>query len=96
MSQPRTSVGVDNRVETRQALDATVTVHFDSTAIMGSAQNISQQGVFFTAGGSVPVTVRIDGKDRSVRGELVRFDNMGDGRFGIAVRFVENAPDLVD
>lgn len=96
MSQPRTTVGVENRNDARQALDASVAVHFDPTAIVGSAHNISQQGVFFTTRGAVAVTVRIAGKDRSVRGELVRFDNMGDGRIGIAVRFIDSAPDLLD
>ncbi len=60
--------------------------------IAGSGQNISPQGVFFTADGALQVRVRLGGHDHSVRGELVRYESMGDGRVGIAIRFLEPLP----
>jgi hypothetical protein len=87
MVEPRASTSIDNRRDPRLPLDGEVTVEFERGSIVGSGQNISQQGVFFTAAGSLPVTVRIAGRDEVVAGELVRVESMGDGRIGIAVRF---------
>ena len=75
-------------------LDAQVTIRFDQGQLAGSGQNISAQGVFFTADGSVPVTVHVAGRGE-VHGKLVRLESMGDGRFGIAVRFDDGEPLLV-
>ena len=56
--------------------------------MFGSGENISLQGVYFTTAAKIPVQVRV--RDGSVvRGELVRAESMGDGRVGLAVRFVE-------
>jgi hypothetical protein len=38
------------------------------------------------------VTVRIAGNSQAVRGEVVRFERIGDGRIGIAVRFLDPLP----
>ncbi len=89
------ATGIENRREARVPLAGEVAVQFDATAIVGPGQNVSSQGVFFTAEGSLPVTVQIVSKGRTLRGELVRFERMGDGRVGIAVRFLEQDPDLV-
>ena len=95
MSQPGAKTGVAARRDPRVDLDAQVTIHFESGSIVGPGQNISAQGVFFTAAATIPVTVRITGRDDVVAGELVRVETMGDGRVGIAVRFVEPHPELM-
>jgi hypothetical protein len=71
----------------RAALDAPVTITFEAGSIVGPGQNISHEGVYFTAEATLPVTVRVDG--REVRGHLVRFESMGNGRIGVAIRFTE-------
>lgn len=81
------------RRASRVDLDGEVTIRFDSGAILGSGQNISEQGVFFTAAAALPVTVHLAGRGE-VRGELVRLETIGDGRIGIAVRFHEVRPEL--
>ncbi len=95
MSERTTSTGTGHRRDPRQAMEASVTIQFEAGAIVGPGQNLSLQGVFFTASGSLPVTVRIAGTDQVVRGELVRFERMGDGLVGIAVRFLEPHPALM-
>lgn len=70
-------------------MDEAVTVQFDAGSIVGSGQNISAQGVYFVADASITVTVQIEGVARTLRGELVRVNTMGEGKVGIAVRFLE-------
>ena len=65
-----------------------------STGNMGSGQNISVQGVFFTTADCLPVTVRINGKSETLPAELVRYETLGDGQVGIAVRFLKPNPSL--
>ena len=78
----------------RIAIDSEVTIRFEAGAIVGSGENMSVQGVFFTADGSLPVTVQVAGRG-DVSGRLVRLESMGDGRIGIAVRFDESQPSLL-
>ena len=94
MNDPKALTSIDNRRDPRVALEGTVSVEFDGGAVRGSGQNISSLGVFFTVDGSVPVTVHIGGREKALRGELVRFEKMGEGRIGIAVRFLEPCADL--
>lgn len=96
MTYERPQTSIDNRRDPRVDLTEQVTIRFEAGQIVGSGQNISQQGVFFTATASIPVTVRIEGKDEVVYGELVRVESMGNGRVGIAVRFVAPNPGLLD
>ncbi len=88
------NTGTEARRDRRIGLDGDVTIRFDAGTLAGSGQNISLQGVFFTADGSLPVTVHVAGRG-DVRGQLVRVEAMGDGRFGIAVRFDDVQPALV-
>lgn len=88
MQERESKSGIDARRDARLDLDGEVTIQFDAGAIAGSGQNISVQGVFFTAEATLPVTVRITGRGE-VAGRLVRLETMGDGRIGIAVRFDE-------
>jgi hypothetical protein len=95
MSDTGKQASIDNRRDPRVDLDEQVTIQFEAGSIVGPGQNISVQGVFFTAEAVLPVTVRIAGKDQVVRGELVRFESMGGGCVGIAVRFLAPNPELM-
>ena len=81
----------DRRTE-RSKLAGDVIVEIPESRVVGPGQNISSDGVFFIAEGSVPVKVRIEGSDEVHSGEIVRLESMGDGRFGFAVRFVPPPP----
>ena len=67
-----------------------VTVCFDELKLIGPGQNISPEGVFFIADTSLRVTVHVEGEDEPRIGELIRVQNMGEGRVGVAVRFVDS------
>lgn len=92
MAQQPTSTGADHRRGERLPLDEAVTVEIGAAVVTGSGQNISAQGVFFTTEGALPVRVCIGGAQPGVRGELVRYESMGGGRVGIAIRFLEPLP----
>ena len=77
----------DHRRSDRVGLEGNVTIRFTNDAIVGSGQNISEQGVFFLTEGSLPVTVEIEGRSGTLIGELVRVESMGTGQVGIAVKF---------
>lgn len=96
MDQPRAQTSIENRRDPRYGLEEQVTIRFEAGTIVGPGQNISLQGVFFTAAASIPVTVEIAGRADVVRGELVRVETMGDGRVGIAVRFQQPNPGLLE
>ncbi|MGC6486746.1 MAG: PilZ domain-containing protein [Planctomycetota bacterium] len=87
---------IEGRRAPRVQLDRKVTIRIGDHVLVGNGQNISEQGVFFVAEGRVPVEVEIEGRDGPLTGELVRTENMGAGQLGIAVRFDEAHPDLVD
>lgn len=91
MNHEHSQTGVEGRQSVRVDLDGEVTIRFAAGAITGSGQNISAQGVFFTAEGELPVVVQIAGRGE-VRGHLVRLESMGGGRIGVAVRFAEEFP----
>ena len=95
MTEPTAKTGIAARRDARVDLGEQVTIHFDAGCIVGPGQNISAQGVFFTAAATIPVTVRIAGRAQVVYGELVRVETMGDGQVGIAVRFAEAHPELM-
>ena len=80
----------------RVDLAGQVTIRFAADALVGSGKNVSDQGVFFVADGSVPVKVTIEGREGELDGELVRVESMGAGKVGIAVKFDGLNPDLVD
>lgn len=96
MVEQRTPTGIEHRRDERMPLDEAVTVEFGIGTITGSGQNVSAQGVFFVADAPVPVTVRIGGREPGIAGELVRYENMGNGRVGIAVRFLEPQAPIAD
>jgi hypothetical protein len=93
--QERGQSSIQGRHNARVELDSGVAIQFDVAGISGAGQNISAQGVFFTAEAALPVTVRIAGRGE-VHGTLVRLESMGNGRIGIAVRFDDDHPKLAE
>lgn len=84
------------RSSERVGFDGSVTIRVDGEAIVGSGQNVSEQGVFFVSDTPIKVKVEIGGRDDTMSGELVRIENMGAGVVGIAVKFDDAHSDLVD
>ncbi len=56
--------------------------------VEGVERNISAQGVYFVADAKLHVNVYLEGSEQPVAGELIRVENMGDGKLGFAVRFL--------
>ena len=93
MQERTVTANPEVRRSPRLDLDGEVSIRFDGGTILGSGENVSVQGVFFTAAASLPVTVHIAGRGE-LRGELVRLETIGDGRIGIAVRFHGPGPEV--
>jgi hypothetical protein len=89
MHDPGKDTAQDNRREGRLPMAEQVTVTLEPQNIVGPGLNISAQGLYFTTTGVVRVRVRIAGSDRTVAGELVRIESMGNGQVGVAIRFAE-------
>ncbi len=81
MHESNTPTGTEARRAPRVELDGQVTIRFDTGSIVGSGQNVSQFGVYFSAAAKLPVTVQIAGHP-PIQGRLVRIDNMGEGQLG--------------
>jgi hypothetical protein len=94
MKPTKVQPGIRGRQTPRVDLSSDVTIQLGETTLVGSGDNISLQGVFFTT--DEPITVSVQVADHGeVRGKLVRLESMGDGRFGIAVRFDDAQPHLM-
>lgn len=89
-------VSITGRTSPRVEFESKVTIRFEADSIVGSGENVSDQGVFFVVDGVVPVTVEIEGRDGPLIGELVRVETMAQGQVGIAVKFDERHDDLID
>ncbi|MCA8958225.1 MAG: hypothetical protein KDC87_19265 [Planctomycetes bacterium] len=84
-----------DRIHERQPFEEQITVRFQAEPVTGSGKNISRAGVYFIADTEVRVTVTIGG--REVSGQLVRVENHGQGRTGMAVKFEQDVlPVVVD
>ena len=73
---------LDTRTSEREPLAETVSVTFPEEPLSGPGQNISASGVYFIAEQDLRVKVRIGG--REVEGQLVRIENHGPQKTGIA------------
>jgi hypothetical protein len=89
MKKPGKSVLPENRRDPRVGMATEVTITFDEGALIGPGHNISAQGIYFTTTRSLRVHVGLAGSERKVAAELVRVESMGNGIYGIAVRFLE-------
>ena len=94
MDDGNTKAGIEMRRDSRVGINEQVTVELLAGPMVGSGDNLSLQGVYFTTTGPIPVSVRI-GDGSVVRGELIRVEAMGDERVGIAVRFLEPVAGLM-
>lgn len=94
MKPTKAKPGIRGRQSPRVDLQSDVTITLDEATLVGSGDNISLQGVFFTTDEPITVTVQVANQGE-VRGKLVRLESMGDGRYGIAVRFDEAQPHLL-
>jgi hypothetical protein len=81
----RQSTAGERRDTTRQPTDAQVEVLWVEPGVVGSGQNISDDGVYFVTPGPVRVRVRVEGVE--LDGELVRAQSLDGSQTGIAVRF---------
>jgi len=96
MSDLHETSSINTRRAERVGFDGSVTIRFDGGDIVGSGQNVSEQGVFFVSETPIKVNVEIGGREGQMIGELVRIENMGAGAVGIAVKFDDMHTDLVD
>ncbi len=77
----------ERRISDRNSMTQSVEVRFPEEPVTGPGQNLSEDGVLFVTQESLRVRVRI-GDEQWVDGELIRVQNMGEGRIGVAVKFV--------
>lgn len=92
MHDPKDAMTQDQRRHERTPLDGEVTISVDAQQIVGPGRNVSSQGLYFSTSAAVRVMVTVPGQKDPIPGELVRVESMGDGRLGIAVRFVPARP----
>ena len=78
--------GANRRASPRVVLEGQVEVTFENP-VVGDGSNVSAQGVLFECDQPLKVAVRLPGRDEPVEGELVRVQDLGNGRQGVAVRF---------
>lgn len=79
----------NQRRDPRVPMEEEVTITFATDALVGPGQNVSAQGLYFTTTATLRVQVKVAGSDRTLAGELVRVESMGNGRIGVAVRFCD-------
>lgn len=79
--------GDDRRGSGRQPCATDVTVEFDGRPLIGPSENLSAAGVFFVAEASLRVRVKV-GEGEWIEGEVVRAQSMGEGKIGLAIKFV--------
>jgi len=77
----------ERRRDARHPLDGTVRIRLPAQAVVGSGENVSDDGVHFVADTALQVEVELPGQGTVRRGELVRVSPMGGGRVGFAIRF---------
>lgn len=88
MHEANANASIDHRRGPRSEFEGRVTLRFELPSVAGEGRNIAEQGVYLTTA-QLPVTVEIEGHDHPIAGHLLRVESLGEGRFGIAVRFVE-------
>ena len=93
MQEPKPNATQDQRRDQRVPIEEPVTIAIEAQNLVGPGMNVSAQGVYFTTTASVRVHVRVGNSQRTVPGELLRVEAMGDGNIGIAVRFLPTDAD---
>ena len=88
--QDRDSVGTtDQRRTDRRALEAGVTMRFETSQLVGQSDNISRAGILFYSDQPVRVTIELSDPSgpRTYRGRLIRLQRMSESNTGLAVEF---------
>ena len=88
MDTPESTEADKRRSGDRTRLEGSVTVQFCEKDVVGSGQNVSEEGVFFEAEDALRVRVRVNADEEWRDAVVVRMQSMDQGRIGIAVRFV--------
>lgn len=78
----------DRRADDRRTIEGALTVRVDPCEIHGPSQNVSADGVYFTAQADITVEVELPNGTRR-RGKILRVGAVRDGELGVAVRFDE-------
>ena len=84
------SVGTaDQRRTDRRALEAGVTMHLETSVLVGQADNISRAGILFYSDQPVRVTIELaePSGTRTYHGHLIRLQRMSEASTGLAVEF---------
>lgn len=76
----------EQRRSERVPSDEDVLVRIETDELRAVGDNVSDAGILLLAGDPVRVTVTTDSLGERA-GRLVRVQNMGDGRWGLAVEF---------
>jgi len=79
----------ERRIHPRDPRAVPVEVHFEKTRLLGPSANLSPEGVYFLAEGSIPVTVTVtvEGKKKTVKGRIVRIGAVNEKTLGVAIQF---------
>ena len=93
MTQNPESNAPERRADDRETIASNVSVRLLQSDVTGPTGNLSSTGVYFIAKGNLPVEVRLEGRDETLRGEIVRVGSVREGELGIAIRFLDEAQD---
>ena len=88
-SMPDETGTLDRRGQDRDAAEAQVSIHVDTSSFGGLTKNVSQAGVFFFSSDQLRVTVQIDDDSgtRTATGNLVRVERVDGETTGFAIEF---------
>jgi hypothetical protein len=86
----RENVGTaDQRRTNRKALEASVTMRIETSALEGQSDNISRAGILLYSEQPIRVTIEVvepSGK-RTYQGRLIRLQRISESNTGLAVEF---------
>ena len=86
----RSSIGTaDQRRDSREALDARVTMRIETTTATGQSDNASRAGILFYTDDPIQVSIEVQGPSgpRVHHGRLIRLQRMSESSTGLAVEF---------
>jgi hypothetical protein len=91
MMRAKSTEAADRRLRPRSSVLRVVRLAFEPGEFQGSSANVSSDGLYFFAEGSVRVTLRLEGGRTPVeaKGRLVRAESVNPTKVGFAVRFDE-------
>lgn len=83
------TTAADARRTAREAIEADVTLHFETGSIAGQSDNMSGAGILFFTDQPIRCVLEVGrgSAKRSYRGRVVRLQRMNDTNTGLAVEF---------